>query len=600
MKNLIKLSNMPMLILLLSLAFQVNAQKRSILIRSQAPGTLSHARSMTPDTVSLPFNESWNQGTFAFNNWVHSGNWNVNTGIGNPAPSADYTGLPVHSNYNDTLQTVTFSATEFTCAAIYLDFDYKLLDLNHTGAEFLTVEKHVDSTWKTISEFNNNGDKPWTSMHLALNHAAGKTFTIRFRAHGSNSQDILHWFVDNISVYAVCRPPINLTFTESHYAVTLSWQPPDCNYNGPQSQWIHWDDGVNYDAIGTCNCESDIAMHWIPEQIVNLAGSSVTKISFFPCSSGVATYRARIWQGAGGSNLIVDQDIPAPTLGQWNIVDLAAPALIDVSQDLWIGLYIHFISGYPAGVDNGPAINGFGNMIYYSGTWVSLVSLDPALDYNWNIQAYVEALKSATKPVILREQPIPDLNGTISVKGHTPGSGIRFIPGESQNNPKGNSILMGYNIWRTDGTGDTTTFHKLNAAIVVDTTYTDNIYHDSLGIFRYQVTSVMNDSATNAFLCESPASNKLIVSVPAVGITETEEGSISVYPNPSNDIINIKSDFPFNSIVIIDCFGQTVFRNTNVCSKTTRLNIADLRAGIYFVKLTTTEGERIVKITVMR
>ncbi|MCX6266757.1 MAG: T9SS type A sorting domain-containing protein, partial [Bacteroidetes bacterium] len=53
-------------------------------------------------------------------------------------------------------------------------------------------------------------------------------FKVRFRAHGASSLDIMHWYLDNIRIYAVCTPPLGLTYTESHNTVNLSWNAPEC------------------------------------------------------------------------------------------------------------------------------------------------------------------------------------------------------------------------------------------------------------------------------------------------------------------------------------------------------------------------------------
>ncbi len=45
--------------------------------------------------------------------------------------------------------------------------------------------------------------------------------------------------------------------------------------------------------------------------------------------------------------------------------------------------------GYPAGCDAGPAVDGFGNMMYFGGSWTTLTAQNPDLNYNWNIQGYV-------------------------------------------------------------------------------------------------------------------------------------------------------------------------------------------------------------------
>ena len=546
----------------------------------------------------LPFYEPWDMGTFDFNSWVHAGNWSINAGLGNPAPCADFSWQPGLTNYNDTLQSVTLSAGPYSCAKIYFDFDYKLLDRNHTGHEYLRAEQLLDGVWKKVDEFSNNGDVAWTSKHYELKQTMGKAFKIRFRAYGANSLDILHWYVDNIAVYAVCNRPTALTYTESHNTVNLSWTVPSCKASGPPAQWIHWDDGVNNTSIGTgVATDFYIAGHWTPSQIAQLSGGSVTKIAFYPSSGGTAVYRARIWQGAS-ANMIVDQAVPTITLDAWNTVDLSTPSLIDVSQDLWIGMDVNASAGYPAGCDAGPAVDGSGDMIYYNGAWVTLISLNPALDYNWNIQGYVETVKGAGQPVILASNPLPMQNGKFSSSGHTTTSGINAIHNTGTYAPEGLSILKGYNVYRTDSTGLMATSHKIS--YVTGTTYTDVIPLVGWGTYKYNVTAVMNDSISNTFLCESPNSDTINVQFPHVGIMEIGNGQIMIYPNPATDNVNVKSDYTITSIEVLNYTGQTVYRNTTVNQKLTQFNVSNLQSGIYFVKLTTEVGTVSTKITVTR
>ena len=57
----------------------------------------------------------------------------------------------------------------------------------------------------------------------------------------------------------------------------------------------------------------------------------------------------------------------------------------------------------------------------------------------------------------------------------------------------------------------------------------------------------------------------------------------SIYPNPSNGYINIKSDFE-GQFIIVNQLGQTV-KSFNVISNTeNRIMVDSLADGIYFVK----------------
>ena len=70
--------------------------------------------------------------------------------------------------------------------------------------------------------------------------------------------------------------------------------------------------------------------------------------------------------------------------------------------------------------------------------------------------------------------------------------------------------------------------------------------------------------------------------------------SISIYPNPTNSIINIKSDTEIKNIQLYDIQGrilQTTLGNSNT------IDISDKNSGIYFLKITTDKGSKVEKIS---
>lgn len=62
------------------------------------------------------------------------------------------------------------------------------------------------------------------------------------------------------------------------------------------------------------------------------------------------------------------------------------------------------------------------------------------------------------------------------------------------------------------------------------------------------------------------------------------ESNVAVYPNPANDVLNIQLGENQSYMVIYNSIGQIVRRYDNV-SGDMQINIADLNAGIYFVKV---------------
>ena len=70
-----------------------------------------------------------------------------------------------------------------------------------------------------------------------------------------------------------------------------------------------------------------------------------------------------------------------------------------------------------------------------------------------------------------------------------------------------------------------------------------------------------------------------------IGIDQAEEGTISLYPNPANNVLNIAlQGTEVNEAVVIDIYGKTVARAA-VAEGNNTLNISALPAGMYFVQL---------------
>ena len=70
-----------------------------------------------------------------------------------------------------------------------------------------------------------------------------------------------------------------------------------------------------------------------------------------------------------------------------------------------------------------------------------------------------------------------------------------------------------------------------------------------------------------------------------VSIDQAEEGTIRLYPNPANNVLNIAlQGTEVNEAVVIDIYGKTVARAT-VSEGNNTLNISALPVGMYFVQL---------------
>ena len=505
------------------------------------------------------------------------------------------------TDYSYGLESPVLNAGPWTCAAMWLDFDYKLVDRNATGDELLSVEIFYNGSWHQKVEFANNGSVDWTPQHIDISAVQGKALKVRFLAYGANSADILHWYVDNIHVYGICNSPVDLDYTQSQFSTTLTWTAPECTGGGASTPIdFIFDDGsaengwaINPGYLAWLGNEFPIAPTY--EGVLQ---SFDVWFGFNPSTSMQLTLD--VYDGA--QNLVGSSDAFTAPYEDWltvNVNDIPFSGMF-YGMIKWNNLsgatnYLGFDEDGPYAQDN----LGW----YYDGsTWEKISIAGGGNPGVFLLRAHALVggdLKEVTLVpsrqsggVITSSPAITGIDGYFDTKNY----GTLGV----SDNLSDSSQIVGYNVWRTDETG-TGPFTKLNGAPVTATTYVDT-YPSTLeaGTFDYYVTAVYNDSQTGTFLCESPGSDTVEVEFPAIGINEAGSGSIVIFPNPATEVVNVKSDATIATIEVMNFVGQAVYNVNNVASKTAKINVTTLTSGVYFVKVTTDQGIRTAKITVTR
>lgn len=83
--------------------------------------------------------------------------------------------------------------------------------------------------------------------------------------------------------------------------------------------------------------------------------------------------------------------------------------------------------------------------------------------------------------------------------------------------------------------------------------------------------------------------NVIIIKDSTLGLSETEDKStLSIYPNPTTDYLNIKSDLKIKEIQISDINGRII---NNLDFQDHKINLTSLQIGIYFAKITDENGK---------
>lgn len=579
------------------------------------PGDFGESAWHGTDTVEvvwgfgLPFFEGWDNGTFSFQGWRFNDqgeNWVINSQIGDPEPSAEFTWDPLlELDYTSTLTSNPINADMLTEGSIFFDFDLMLDDRNSTGLEIMKVEVYNGSSWTEVASFANNGSFDFTTSHIDItNYSMGRVFQVRFNATGQNSFDIVSWFVDNIYIYRECAAPedvMGVAFWDDALqqdVAEVCWEAPFIP--GPISEWIHWDSGENASGIGlTDGGTFSIAARWDAGQLSDYAGTSITKLTYFPQDDSWTNVTLKIWTGPSAGTMVYEEDVTATTVtGMWNEVTLTAPVLLDVSDELWIGYEVsHTAGGFPAGTDAGPAVLGYGDMISTDGsTWVSM-GTDYGLDYNWNIQAYVTEVSSATSVTLIDDAEYNNPSTTLA-RGAMKEEPVSVTHTDSRD-------ITGFNIYRMGPGEPDYEMYDVVDYVQGQTSYCfiDTEVSQMGETYCYQVTA---NYASDTDACESAPGMAYelpmndFVCIVVTSIDDPNASLTSLYPNPAQDMVTVTSSIPMTQLTVTNYVGQVVFTSEMNEATSTVLNTSSYQAGVYLVKIDTETGVVTKRVIISR
>jgi hypothetical protein len=372
--------------------------------------------------------------------------------------------------------------------------------------------------------------------------------------------------------------PQNLVAAAVTSGVQLNW---DAVGSG---EWIQWDAGVNNgNAVGLTNGGTfSVASHWTPSDLTPYNGFSLQKVQFFPNADPTDTYVIKVWSGATGTTLLYQQNVTSFNVGEWNEVVLTTPVLINTTTDFWFGYSVTHIAGtFPAGSDDGPAIQGKGDMISTGGAWSSAYVLTGGvIDANWNLAGWVGVAdgKNASLQPLTETFASANYNASFesaAQNGLANGPSVKFYPNSTKD--------FMYNVyWKPQGG----TYSKLNAAPISVTTY---LHTSPIQGTNYYVVRTVLDGV------ESLNSNE--VSILFTSIEEMIYDNTQVYPNPANGFVNINSEFEITSVKVFNYAGQEVVSEV-VDSKFYQLNTSKFNPGLYLFQIVTNEGTATKQIVI--
>ena len=291
------------------------------------------------------------------------------------------------------------------------------LDPNHTGktqlaGRYATAPKAMPTDLTSVYQ---NGEvllkwkapvsaseKPEQYNVYRNNILIGRTFSTSYidkePETGIQSYSVSASYTDNkesavattsIYVYEL-KIPTDVTTSTDGKNILVKWKEPI------YQQMIYWGNGTTYLSLGFKQ-PFYFGQRWNKEDLKPLHGHLVESVSFIPTSG--SSYTLNIIQGKRKyvqklTNLPFDKLIEIP---------LKEPFVIDASQELIIAFHAEakLSTAYPAVMDEGPAVNGKGNLISFDGeTWEYLYEPSENENENYDFNFFLAAtVSSKTKDI---------------------------------------------------------------------------------------------------------------------------------------------------------------------------------------------------------
>jgi hypothetical protein len=400
----------------------------------------------------------------------------------------------------------------------------------------------------------NSENTGWIHKHIQLPDAGGMPFMVRFRAHGDNSATIDAWCLDNISVYVICRAP-GLSGSTGNNAVTLTWSPPDCPGTGTPNWWSYDDESAETFYGGDAFQD-----RWFGNKF--LVGSTgpvtINEIkAYFGYTPGHGTDLA-VFEIFNEDHIRIATSRPfIPPDSGW--ISVSREFMIPPQDSIFVMLHymgpVHVSN--PVGYDtNGSVTSDELAWVFDGTTWMKSTAAcgAPVGCFLIRLNATIET----DSPVTIPPSSQPD---------------VLYSTSDS-------SILKGYNIYRSDLTGNPP-YVKLNASLCLDTVYVDHIPSGLEGTYCYYVTSVM--STYGSLTCES-SSDTVCFDIP-LGLNKIPDHYVRIYPNPFTDQLIIESDRDLQNISLFDCFGRVIIERKGIAGTRTGISFSGLPKGIYLLNL---------------
>nr|MCR5550471.1 C10 family peptidase [Bacteroidales bacterium] len=151
--------------------------------------------------------------------------------------------------------------------------------------------------------------------------------------------------------YDECLPPENLTLSCSGSTVNLSWSTPTVSPAAPST--LSWCTNMSSVRWGS-GTKATMVHRYEPSDLTQHSNRALTAISFATYNTSTVTkckvvvYKGGSYTGStyNAGTLVYEQEIPLSSLSSsewtWNTIALTTPVPIDITQELWFGVYMEY------------------------------------------------------------------------------------------------------------------------------------------------------------------------------------------------------------------------------------------------------------------
>jgi hypothetical protein len=328
---------------------------------------------------------------------------------------------------------------------------------------------------------------------------------------------------------------------------------------------VHYD-GVNTNGVGAADANFIIAARFTPTQLGPYVGMGFVKLRVFIFNATVGNTGTVKVYSAGTPTApgpeIYSQNV-STVASSWNEYVLS-PIIVVPNADMWFGLQA--TAGptglqFWGGVDAGPH-DPNGQFIFFNGSWSTLVALNPALTFNWNIRAVVDT----EVPVELTSFTAAAANNSVILNWST-ATELNNLGFEVQRKLDSDFATIAF----VEGAGTTTETREYS--------YIDNNVPN--GRISYRLKQMDYDGRIS------------YSDVVEIDVNGADDFALAQnYPNPFNPATKIAFNLSADSKVnlsVFDVLGQEVATiiNSDLAAGVHQVdfNASGLNSGVYFYKI---------------